>query len=153
MQELIADELTATFRALPFPLVAFRILAAVLLAALIGAEREWRRKPAGLKTHILVSLAACLYVIVGTEIVTLDALGAGERLRVDPMNLIGAVTAGVAFLVGGVIISTGGRVLNITTGRACGSRGPSGSPAGRGSCRSGPSPRGSSCWCWSCSTP
>lgn len=116
MQDLIAAELAATFQALPFPVVAFRILAAVLLAAVIGAEREWRHKPAGLKTHILVSLAACLYVVVGTEIVTLDVLGAGEQLRVDPMNLIGAVTAGVAFLVGGVIVSSGGRVLNITTG-------------------------------------
>lgn len=116
MQGLIERELWGTFGALPFGVVAFRILAAVLLGGMIGAEREWRRKPAGLRTHILVSLAACLYVIVGTEIVTLDVLGAGEQLRVDPMNLIGAVTAGVAFLVGGVIISTGGRVVNVTTG-------------------------------------
>ena len=55
-------------------------------------------------------------MIVGTEIVTLDVLGAGEQLRVDPMNLIAAVTAGVAFLVGGVIFTSGGRVMNVTTG-------------------------------------
>ena len=116
MQDLIAQEFSGTFRALPFAVVAFRIVAAVLLGGLIGAEREWKQKPAGLRTHILVSLAACLYVIVGTEIVTLDVLGAGDQLRVDPMNLIGAVTAGVAFLVGGVIIASGDRVMNVTTG-------------------------------------
>ncbi|HVG48896.1 MAG TPA: MgtC/SapB family protein [Rubellimicrobium sp.] len=116
MTDLIAAELLNTFTVLPFPIVVFRILAAVILAGLIGAEREWRRKPAGLRTHILVSLAACLYVIVASEIVSLDILGAGEQLRVDPMNLIGAVTAGVAFLVGGVIISSGSRVMNVTTG-------------------------------------
>lgn len=116
MQDLIAAEFTDTFRALPFAVVLLRVVAAVALGGLIGAEREWRRKPAGLRTHILVSLAACLYVVVGTEMVTLDVLGAGERLRVDPMNLIAAVTAGVAFLVAGVIFTSGGRVMNVTTG-------------------------------------
>ena len=116
MAELFAEELTGTFRAVPFEIALFRILAAILLAGMIGAEREWRHKPAGLRTHMLVSLAACLYVIMARELSASDLLGAGDRLRVDPMNLIGAVTAGVAFLVAGIIITSGGRVQNITTG-------------------------------------
>jgi putative Mg2+ transporter-C (MgtC) family protein len=81
---------------------------------------------------MLVSLAACLYVIVGAEIVTIDVLGAGDNLRVDPMNLIGAVTAGVAFLVAGIIITSGGRVQNVTTGASLWLAGAIGLAAGAG---------------------
>jgi putative Mg2+ transporter-C (MgtC) family protein len=132
MGDLIARELTGGFDAVPFWVAGLRILAAVLLAGLIGAEREWRRRPAGLRTHMLVSLAACLYVIVGAEIVTIDVLGAGDNLRVDPMNLIGAVTAGVAFLVAGIIITSGGRVQNVTTGASLWLAGAIGLAAGAG---------------------
>lgn len=117
MSDLIAHELRDTFVAVPFPVALLRIVAAVVLAGLIGAEREWRQKPAGLRTHMLVSLAACLYVIVGRELVAVDFVGAREgQLRVDPLHLIEAVTAGVAFLVAGIVITSGGRVLNVTTG-------------------------------------
>ncbi|EYD77661.1 Mg(2+) transport ATPase protein C [Rubellimicrobium mesophilum DSM 19309] len=116
MTELIVHELRDTFRAVPFPVAFLRILSAVILAGLVGAEREWRRKPAGLRTHMLVSLAACLYVIVGRELVNVDFVGARGEMRVDPIHLIEAVTAGVAFLVAGIVITSGGKVLNVTTG-------------------------------------
>jgi putative Mg2+ transporter-C (MgtC) family protein len=114
--ELIVHELRDTFRAVPFPVALLRIVAAVVLAGLIGAEREWRHKPAGLRTHMLVSLAACLYVIVGRELVNTDFVGARGEMRVDPLHLIEAVTAGVAFLVAGIVITSHGKVLNVTTG-------------------------------------
>ncbi|WP_210526973.1 MgtC/SapB family protein [Rubellimicrobium arenae] len=117
MPELILHELRDTFRGVPFPVALLRIVSAVILAGLIGAEREWRRKPAGLRTHMLVSLAACLYVIVGRELVASDFVGHPDgQMRVDPIHLIEAVTAGVAFLVAGIVITTGGRVMNVTTG-------------------------------------
>jgi putative Mg2+ transporter-C (MgtC) family protein len=115
MRDLIEDELTGTFAAVSFEVAAFRILASLLLAGAIGLEREWRRKPAGLRTHMLVSLAACLYFIVGRELSLID-FGAVGEMRVDPLRLIEAVTAGVAFLVAGIIITSGGKVQNITTG-------------------------------------
>jgi putative Mg2+ transporter-C (MgtC) family protein len=114
--ELIAHELRDTFRTVPFPVALLRIVSAVILAGLIGAEREWRRKPAGLRTHMLVSLAACLYVIVGRDLVNTDFVGAQGQMRVDPIHLIEAVTAGVAFLVAGIVITSGGKVMNVTTG-------------------------------------
>jgi putative Mg2+ transporter-C (MgtC) family protein len=133
MVDTIADELTAGFDAVPVEVAVIRILSALVLSGLIGAEREWRERPAGLRTHMLVALAACLYVIVATEIVTHDVLGAGEQLRVDPMNLIGAVTAGVAFLVAGIIITSGGKVKNVTTGASLWLAGAIGLAAGAGS--------------------
>ena len=116
MTELIVHELRDTFRSVPFPVALLRIVSAVILAGVIGAEREWRRKPAGLRTHMLVSLAACLYVVVGREMVAIDFVGNAGQMRVDPLHLIEAVTAGVAFLVAGIVITSGGRVLNVTTG-------------------------------------
>jgi putative Mg2+ transporter-C (MgtC) family protein len=116
MRDLIAAELTGTFVEVPFQVALLRILAAVILAGLIGAEREWRQKPAGLRTHMLVSLAACLYAIVGRELGAIDFTHGQGEMRVDPLRLIEAVTAGVAFLVAGIIITSGGQVHNITTG-------------------------------------
>jgi putative Mg2+ transporter-C (MgtC) family protein len=116
MRDLIADELTGTFVEVPFQVALLRILATLIFAGLIGAEREWRQKPAGLRTHMLVSLAACLYVIMGRELGAIDFTHGRGEMRVDPLRLIEAVTAGVAFLVAGIIITSGGRVKNITTG-------------------------------------
>lgn len=115
MQDLIASEITGTFRAVPFEVATLRIVAAIVLGGLIGAEREWRHKPAGLRTHILVSLAASLFFIIGREISLVD-FGAVGEMRIDPLRLIEATTAGVAFLVAGIIITSGGKVKNITTG-------------------------------------
>lgn len=116
MQDILAQELMGTFETVPFGVALLRIIAAVVLAGLIGVEREWRQRPAGLRTHMLVSLAACLYVIVGRELAAYDFTGSGGDMQVDPLRLIEAVTAGVAFLVAGIIITSGGKVKNVTTG-------------------------------------
>jgi putative Mg2+ transporter-C (MgtC) family protein len=117
MRDMIVQELTGTFNAIPFEVALLRIVAAVVLCGLIGSEREWRQKPAGLRTHMLVSLAACLYVIVGRELVASDFVANPDgQMRVDPLHLIEAVTAGVAFLVAGIVITSHGKVLNVTTG-------------------------------------
>ena len=65
---------------------------------------------------MLVSLAACLYVIVGREMVNIDFVGNDGQMRADPLHLIEAVTAGVVFLVAGIIFTSGGKVQNVTTG-------------------------------------
>lgn len=108
------DELTGAFSVVPASVAFTRILAAVALAAIVGFERELRHKPAGLRTHILVSVAACLFVILGRELAALD-FGDGEQ-RNDPIRMIEAVTAGVAFLAAGLIFTAGEKVKNVTTG-------------------------------------
>ncbi|UWQ23006.1 MgtC/SapB family protein [Jannaschia sp. W003] len=97
------------------PVVAARMLAALVLGAVIGFEREWRDKPAGLRTHMLVAAAAALFVIVGQQLGTLH-LDADVDKRMDPLRLIEAVTSGVAFLAAGVIFTQGGKVRHLTTG-------------------------------------
>jgi putative Mg2+ transporter-C (MgtC) family protein len=98
-----------------YPVIFARFLGAVLLGALIGFERESKDRPAGLKTHILVSLAACVFAVVALESIHLRGF-ADEIVRVDPLRVIEAVTAGVAFLAAGTIVLSRGEIQGITTG-------------------------------------
>lgn len=113
MDALLADFSNAT--ALPFGVIVARLLLATALGAVIGFEREWRHHPAGLRTHILVSLAAATFAVIGLEIVHTRQF-AGDPIRFDPLRLIEAVTAGIAFLAAGTIIFARGRVQGLTTG-------------------------------------
>jgi len=113
--DIILNELNGTFSAVPPIVAATRLIAAMVLAGLIGFEREFWNKPAGLRTHMLVSLAACLFIIVSQQLASMP-FGAQDALRVDPLRLVEAVTAGVAFLAAGIIFTSGGEVRNITTG-------------------------------------
>ena len=115
MLDTILNEFTGAFSAVPVTVSATRLLAAMVLGAVIGFEREIREKPAGLRTNMLVAIAACLFVIVGIELAELE-FGDSNSKRADPLRLIEAVTAGVAFLAAGLIFTSGGKVKNITTG-------------------------------------
>ncbi|MBT8425318.1 MAG: MgtC/SapB family protein [Silicimonas sp.] len=115
MLDTIIKEFSGTFSAVPVPVSVTRLVAAMILGAIIGLERELQEKPAGLRTNMLVAIAACLFVIVGIELAELD-FGDSNSKRADPLRLIEAVTAGVAFLAAGLIFTSGGKVRNITTG-------------------------------------
>lgn len=108
-------DFVTSFSAVPAGVAFLRMLAALVLGGVIGFERETHAKPAGLRTHMLVSIAACLFTLVGLELAQLD-FGGEQAKRADPIRLIEAVTAGVAFLAAGLIFTSGGRVRNITTG-------------------------------------
>lgn len=98
----------------PFYAIAVRLLLATLLGAAIGFEREWANRPAGLRTHILVCLAAATAAVLTIEI-THAAPFEEDSVRVDPVRLIEAVTAGVAFLAAGFIVFARGEVHGLTT--------------------------------------
>ena len=83
---------------------------------MIGFEREIMTKPAGLRTHMLISLAACRFILVAFELSSLTLFGDAEVRRVDPLRLIEAVTAGVALLAAGAVFTMKGEVKNLTTG-------------------------------------
>lgn len=90
---------------------------AMLLGGLIGFERELKDRPAGFRTHMLVSGAACLLVSLGPLILS-DPLytTSDARLRLDPLRLVEATITGVAFIGAGTIFSHRSRgVAGITT--------------------------------------
>ncbi len=95
--------------------IAARLLLAVVLGAVIGFEREQLARPAGLRTHMLVALAAALFTVITMEIHAGVALEGGSK-GTDPIRIVEAVTAGVAFLAAGAIFRSQGDVKGLTTG-------------------------------------
>ncbi|MBP1844924.1 putative Mg2+ transporter-C (MgtC) family protein [Rhizobium petrolearium] len=92
-----------------------RLIGATIFCGLIGLEREFRRNPAGLRTNMLIGLAAAVFTLVGLQIMH-EFGDLPNTVRIDPVRLIEAVTAGIAFLAAGVIIYTRGDVKGLTTG-------------------------------------
>lgn len=90
---------------MPQPEQALGLLAAVVLGALIGYERQARGHPAGLHTNALVALGSAAYVI--TSVLVGDASG--------PARIAGQVVTGVGFLCAGVIMHQGATVRGINT--------------------------------------
>lgn len=91
---------------------------AMLLGAFIGLEREFKDKPAGLRTHILVAGASALLVALGDVISTQFHFELGRQVvQADPIRIMEAVITGISFLGAGTIIRSrdGGDVEGLTT--------------------------------------
>lgn len=92
--------------------IIVRLLAAMLLGAVIGTEREFTHRPAGMRTHMLVALGACAVMITGQMIFCqYYPLGATP----DPARLAAQVIAGVGFLGAGTILRDGASIKGLTT--------------------------------------
>ena len=99
---------------LPQHIIAIRLLIAAVLGGMIGFEREVHTAEAGLRTHILVAMAAALFTILAFEI--FHTIGPDSGAKADPIRAVEAVTAGIAFLGAGAIFKTGNTVQGLTTG-------------------------------------
>ncbi|MBA69966.1 MAG: hypothetical protein CML30_13945 [Rhizobiales bacterium] len=114
MLEAVVNDIFAPTR-LPYSVIVARLVGAILLVAGIGFEREKKSRAAGLRTHMLVSLSAALFAIVSLEVASSPHFD-GDTVRMDPLRIIEAVTAGVAFLSAGFIIFNQGKIRGVTTG-------------------------------------
>ena len=83
------------------------MLAAVLLGALIGLERELSRKPLGLRTNVLICLGASIFTIVSIQM--------GLALGGSPERIAAQIVGGIGFLGAGAIIRDRGTVQGATT--------------------------------------
>ena len=92
---------------LPLQLV-IRLLAAVLLGALIGYERELRAKNAGVRTHIMVALGAALFMIISQH-------GFPDAAKFDAARIAAGVVTGIGFIGGGIIMKRKHDVSGLTT--------------------------------------
>ena len=107
-------------------LVFIAILLSVILCGVIGIEREWKGRSAGLRTHLLVGVGSCIIMII--SIYGFPALFGEKR---DVARLAAQVIAGVGFLGAGAIIHRNDGIKGLTTagtiwivmaiGLACGS--------------------------------
>jgi putative Mg2+ transporter-C (MgtC) family protein len=83
-----------------------RLALAGLLGGVIGTERELADQPAGLRTHILLTIGSCLFTLI-------SAYGFGEPA--DPSRLAAQIVTGIGFLGGGAILRHGLNVRGMTT--------------------------------------
>lgn len=91
---------------------------AMLLGGMIGFERELKNRPAGFRTHMLVAGASALLVGLGRLVVADPAYQSHPALlQIDPLRLVEATVAGVAFIGAGTIFSQrrGQHIAGITT--------------------------------------
>jgi putative Mg2+ transporter-C (MgtC) family protein len=111
------DQLAAvtTNTELPVWDILLRLVAAVLCGLFAGIDRELRGKAAGMRTHMLVALAAAAFTIITFELFY-RVTAYDQNAAADPLRIAEAVVTGVAFLGGGAIIRSGGDVRGLTTG-------------------------------------
>ncbi len=83
-----------------------KLLLSAGLGMLIGLEREIHKKPAGLRTHALVSLGVCLFTIIGSGLI-----GDSESLS----RVLQGIITGLGFLGAGIIFQARDRVRGLTT--------------------------------------
>lgn len=85
-----------------------RLLVASLVGAVIGFERKYRAKGAGIGTHVLVAIGAALFMIVSQH-------GFDGAPRFDAARVAAGVVSGIGFLGGGIILKQQNRVSGLTT--------------------------------------
>lgn len=98
--------LATTLSLTVFGSILLRIACAAALGALIGLERQWRARAAGIRTNTLVALGAALFAIMGAY-----AFASGG----DPTRVAAQVASGIGFLGAGVIMKQGASISGINT--------------------------------------
>ena len=92
--------------------ICMRLLCAMVVGLIIGTEREYTHRPAGMRTHILVALGSCAVMITG-ELIFAEYRAYGAMP--DPARLSAQVITGVGFLGAGTILREGPSVKGLTT--------------------------------------
>ncbi len=81
-----------------------KLVIATALGALVGFERETKRRPAGFRTNMLVCLGSCLFTVVSAS-----------AFSIDPARIAAGIVTGIGFLGAGTIIGSGKSIQGITT--------------------------------------
>lgn len=95
--------------------VTVRLLAAVVAGGLIGFERSFHGRAAGLRTHTLVCMSSALLVLLSIYSQELGLGGDSESVRADPMRIAQGIMTGIGFLGAGVILKSAATVRGLTT--------------------------------------
>jgi len=84
-----------------------KIILALVLGGVIGAERERQKKAVGLRTLILIAVGSALFTILSIRI--------GNSVGLEPTRIAANIVSGIGFLGAGVILEERGRVVGLTT--------------------------------------
>lgn len=100
---------------LPWPQVAFRLISAIISGAAIGLNRSERGRAAGLRTSILVCLAACIAMVEVNLLLPMAGRAPDSFVMNDLMRLPLGILSGMGFIGGGAILHRGNFVTGVTT--------------------------------------
>lgn len=96
-------------------IVVTRIVGATILGGIVGFEREWEKKPAGLRTIMLVTLGSCLVMLTAQRIPSFVSLPMTGALAIELTRVQAAIIQGVGFLGAGAIMTGRRTVHGLTT--------------------------------------
>ena len=91
--------------------ITVRLLVALILGMIIGTERVWAHKTAGMRTYALVSMGSALFVIISNEMVNYYAGFAG----MNPLMIVSQIVVGIGFLGAGIIFNKDSKLVGLTT--------------------------------------
>ena len=101
--------------------IILRLLVAMFIGGFIGYEREYKQRPAGLKTHALVCISAAIIsmiqILISKDAINIISsnIALKEVIKVDLSRLGAQVITGVGFLGAGTVIQEKGSVKGLTT--------------------------------------
>lgn len=107
--------------AVTLPETILRLAFSVVIATIIGYDREHKNRPAGIKTHVLVCVGACIIALIQKKIgydaiqIALNEPKLAGIIRADEARLIAQVVSGIGFLGAGTILVQHRTVLGLTT--------------------------------------
>ncbi len=91
--------------------VMVRLFVALSLGMIIGTERVWAHKTAGMRTYALVSMGSALFVIVSNEMVLYYSNFSG----LNPLMIVAQIVVGVGFIGAGLIFTKDSKLVGLTT--------------------------------------
>ena len=95
--------------------IGLRLLLSAVLGGAIGVEREIRDREAGIRTHLLVALGACLFTLLSAYGFHSFLASGATVVRADPTRIAAQIVTGIGFLGAGAIIREGLSVRGLTT--------------------------------------
>lgn len=99
---------------MPIKIFIFRLACALLAGIIIGVQRELKQRQAGLTTNALVSVGACIFILI-SESVIMGAVAAGGPVNNDNLRVLSQVVTGIGFLGAGVIMKDGLTIHGLTS--------------------------------------
>ena len=104
---ILANDLTYTE-------MFIRIGVAIVIGCVVGVEREYKNRPAGLRTHVLVCLGACMIAVI-ESLFTLNLDSVGDNVSYNFGRLCAQVISGIGFLGAGTIFTSHKKIAGLTT--------------------------------------
>ncbi|MBQ9473708.1 MAG: MgtC/SapB family protein [Bacteroidales bacterium] len=99
---------------MPIEIFLFRLGCALLAGVAIGIQRELRRHQAGLTTNALVSVGACIFILISESVIMAASRGEGP-VNNDNLRVLSQVVTGIGFLGAGVIMKNGTTIHGLSS--------------------------------------